>query len=342
MPRQAVASQRMPSQRDHAQLDMEAEVCEAKLEAIEWRAYAYKVRNQGERNLAYEKRKLRESRSPTSGESDTAPESTKRKCRVSAQRSEALLESTVDLLSEAQLRVLEQQTAVAEAAKAAAAEQEAAAQTARAAAAEQEARAKEAEAALEAAQLAQRRVRLKLKGRFFQAVRGGAAAISPEPPLAEVLPAGCRLLEDAVPQWEVEDAVSALEAVFGYHGGRRDSRVKAIKSGQHDLKRLQLKMEESEHTLFSSLKFALGEAGEARGRKLREFNVLSSQPTCTVQELHWDYDPNRATGQAGPEAQALQCHPWAAAGSAPVCVGYMPAPRGDGACPARSHPAVRW
>ena len=73
MPRQAVASQRMPSQRDHAQLDMEAEVCEAKLEAIEWRAYAYKVRNQGERNLAYEKRKLRESRSPTSGESDTAP-----------------------------------------------------------------------------------------------------------------------------------------------------------------------------------------------------------------------------------------------------------------------------
>ena len=63
--------------------------------------------------------------------------------------------------------------------------------------------------ALEATLLAQRRVRLKLKGRFHAAVRSRAVASAPEPPLRLRLPApGCRLLEGALPEWEVSDGLA--------------------------------------------------------------------------------------------------------------------------------------
>ena len=292
MCRMAKAKDRMPSQRNHAQLDAEAAVCEAKLEAIEWAAYAYKVRNAP---AAREAMAVKRKREKGEASPDTVTESRETATAGRKRRkSDVLLEQCVGLLADARVQALKAETAAAEAAKEAAAEKEAAATAVQKLAAEQEARTKAAQAELEAAQLAQRRVRLKLKGRFHQSVRGGAAAISPEPPLAEVLPPGCRLLDDAIPGWEVGDAIEALETVIGLRGGRRDPRVMAIRSGQRDLKRLQVKMEESEQPIFSSLRCALQEAGEVCGRRLSEYNVLSSQPTCANQELHWDYDPQKA------------------------------------------------
>ena len=164
-------------------------------------------------------------------------------------------------------------------------------QEAQAALAEQEARSRTAEADLKAAQLAQRHVRLKLKGRFHYAAQSRRAAVSTEPPLAKELPPGCRLYEGTIAEWEAAEALAQLEELI--HGDTPDPRVSSITSGQKDKKRKQLKMEEGELGLFKSFKDALGEAGEAAGRELCEYNVISSLPTCTKQDIHWDYDPDR-------------------------------------------------
>ena len=93
----------------------------------------------------------------------------------------------------------------------------------------------------------------------------------PDPPLSVVLPAGCTILMDAVPEWEVNQTRALLEPLFQ---NPVDARVKQIQSGlsdQRDGKRKQLQMEPEELAIFGSFKRALEEAGEANGRKLSEY-----------------------------------------------------------------------
>ena len=155
----------------------------------------------------------------------------------------------------AQLEALRSAGAAAEVMKEEAAEAKAEAQVERQ-------KAHEAVEALEAAHLAQRRVRIKLKGRFHSSVRGGAVAPSPEPRLAERLPAGCRLLEAAIPEWEAAAGAADLEAMFARRP--KDRRVSPITAGQDDKKRLQAKLKASDAKEFPILKSftkALEEAG---------------------------------------------------------------------------------
>jgi hypothetical protein len=158
---------------------------------------------------------------------------------------------------------------------------------ARAAATEQERLAKVAKAELEAAQLAERRVRLKLRGRFAAARISRVVAAPPEPPLARELPAGCRLYEGAIPDWEAADALDQLGQYFS-----KDKRVKTITAGQRGNKRRQLKMQAEELSLFQSFKDVLADAGELKGRDLGEFNAIRSEDSCIKQDRHWDFDPD--------------------------------------------------
>ena len=143
----------------------------------------------------------------------------------------------------------------------------------------------------EEAELASRPVTLKLKGRFF-GMGSREVAVSPDPPLATELPAGCRLLQGAIPEWMLEQAQEHLEPIFS---DKSDKRVKPIKSGQRDSKRLQIKVEDTDKELvtlylFDAYRRALEEAGEATGRTLSEFNAIKSLPTCAAQRRHWDFD----------------------------------------------------
>ena len=67
--------------------------------------------------------------------------------------------------------------------------------------------------------------------------QNGAAGLPQEPPLAVQLPAGCRLLEGAIPDWECSDALMKLEDLF--YGESPDPRVSSITAGQKDKKRKQ-------------------------------------------------------------------------------------------------------
>ena len=302
----AKASDREPS---HAQstraapaAKQEAATTAALLEVEEWKYHfhiACSYRNAAERRNRFSGKEEHGGSSQPSV--DTAEPGERKRARVC--ESPQLLDATAALQA-AQLAAMRVETEAAVRARAAAAEQEERATTAaaaaaakeeqavkaQAAAAKQEAAAKEAAAALEAARLAQRHVRLKLKGRFYTASRSRAVAVSPEPPLALQLPAGCRLLEGAIPEWEAAAAVAELDELFD--GPQRDARVRAITAGQKDLKRMQLKMQEGEVSIFSSFKRALVEADEARGRILGEYNTIRSLPSCAKQDLHWDYDPD--------------------------------------------------
>ena len=203
----------------------------------------------------------------------------------SPNNNEGKLDAIMELIPQAKLATIRM-------AEEAAVQERQEAEAARAAAAEERRLAEEAIAALQEAQLATRRVRMKLQGRFSKSVNGGAVAPSPEPPLAEVLPIGCRLLEGAIYEWEAVDAVGQLDKLFRRRP--RDCRVAPITAGQADLKRVQAKLgakDAAEFPILNSFTRALEEAGEAKGRILSEFNAIESQPTCMKQERHWDYDP---------------------------------------------------
>ena len=254
MGRMAKASDREPS---HAQstraapgAKQEAATTAALLEVEEWKYHFHIACNH--RNAADRRNRLDKKHGGSSQPGvDTAEPGERKRARVCESPK---LEDATAALQAAQLAAMRVETEAAVRARAAAAEQEERATTAaaaaaakeeqavkaQAAAAEQEAAAKEAAAALEAARLAQRHVRLKLKGRFYTASRSRAVAVSPEPPLALQLPAGCRLLEGAIPEWEAAAAVAELDELFD--GPQRDARVRAITAGQKDLKRKQLKM----------------------------------------------------------------------------------------------------
>ena len=188
-------------------------------------------------------------------------------------------------ISEKQL-LLREYEAVSSA-KQAAAEQEQRAVEQEQRAVEREQRARDVMEALQSERLAQRRVRLKLQGRFFHRKMGVARVQSfVEPPIALELPSGCRLLENAVAQWEIQGALPQLDQIF-----RSDRRVRPITAGQSDSRRAQVELPESELGIFTSFKRALEDAGEMHGRSLSEFNAIRSQPQCAKQHRHWDYDP---------------------------------------------------
>ena len=201
------------------------------------------------------------------------------------------MEDAAELLSVSKRAKFQRDAENLKAAAAAAAEEKAKLQATKVELEAQAEQARTAAAELDAVRRAARPVRLKLRGRFYAASQSRRVAVTTEPPLAEELPPGCRLYEDAIPAWEIAASLAHLEQII--HGDQPDPRVSSITSGQQDKKRKQLKMEQGELGLFKSFKEALVDAGEAHGRELLEYNAISSLPGCTKQKLHWDYDPDR-------------------------------------------------
>ena len=291
MPRQAKREDRLPSQRDplaKRSCQEEVERCDAIHNAAYWEAWYWKVCNDKEhlrRQLDKAKRRVQKAAgSPQSAGVLQEPSRDKTVAKRQRTKNKLRLDAARHLLTGTQLAAITAREAAAEAAQEAA-------DAARAAAAEQEQQARAAVAELMAAQLLQRRVHLKLQGRLFDAVRSQSVAVSPEPPLAQILPAGCRLLTDAVPQWMVNEAAEQLEQLF--NGDSPDPRVTIIKAGQKDEKRRQLTMASGELPILKAYTRVLRETGEAHGRKPSEFNAIRSSATCTRQKTHWDYDPNK-------------------------------------------------
>jgi hypothetical protein len=310
MGRMAKRADRMPSQRksrDERVEDMT--LSEAKLEAVEWQAYARHVLDRfNSAQAALARAKGVEAADPQRQAGGNALLSLS-----GVEVIEAKTSRKMPKLEERRSELMERHAAMTVAAlqeaEAAAEAKKAEAEAALAAAAEERQRAEQAAAELQAAELARRPVRIKLQGRFFGSVRGGrAAAPPPEPPLAEQLPDGCRLLEGAMFEWEAADAKAQLDELFARKP--KDPRVIPITAGQHDLKRLQCKLglvDADEFPVLKSFVKALADAGETAGRRLHEFNAIRSMPACQKQDRHWDYDPVRVRYDGGRHRRVKPC-----------------------------------
>ena len=133
-------------------------------------------------------------------------------------------------------------------------------------------------------------VRLKLRGRFYD------PNYHPKPviiPLADGwLPAGCKMLHGVLHGHKLTNQLLKLMQLMEEAPAEEK---KAIRSGQPDLRRKQLKKEAAELEICRQFMLpALEEAGELAGRLLpTECNVIQSEPDCKIQRRHYDYTPER-------------------------------------------------
>jgi hypothetical protein len=133
----------------------------------------------------------------------------------------------------------------------------------------------QAEAAEREAAVAERPVRVRMRG-IADLVRANA----PQPPP----PPGCRLYRRALRRARCilqEPALTARALAGGDN----------IKAGQSDGKRKQVDLDAHDEAA-RDVHAVLQQQGELAGRRPAEWRALHSQPGCKRQKRHWDYNPN--------------------------------------------------